>query len=143
MNMGALSQVQAVVVQDLEIKEKLQETLSRCNPATEAMVEAPVVIALCGKLERSGYKRGEVTRKFGDWFMFGLGLATQNLCLTAYNLNMGTVIVGWFDHDKVKEILHVPEGYEVVTLIPLGYPAHKGGESEREQISEFMHDDIF
>lgn len=78
MNMGALSQVQAVVVQDLEIKEKLQETLSRCNPATEAMVEAPVVIALCGKLERSGYKRGEVTTKFGDWFMFGLGLATQN-----------------------------------------------------------------
>ena len=143
MNMGALSQVQAVVVQDLEIKEKLQETLSRGNPATEAMVEAPVVIALCGKLERSGYKRGEVTTKFGDWFMFGLGLATQNLCLTAYKLNMGTVIVGWFDHDKVKEILHVPEGYEVVTLIPLGYPAHKGRESRRKQISEFVHNDIF
>jgi len=134
---------EAVVVQDSEIKEKLQETLSRGNPATETIMEAPVVIALCGKLERSGYKRGEVTTKFGDWFMFDIGIATQNLCLTSHYLNLGTVIVGRFDHDKVKEILHVPEGYEVVALVPLGYPTQEVSATPRREIGEFVHYNTF
>jgi len=33
------------------------------------------------------------------------GLATQSLCLAAYALGLGTVIVGSLDHDKAKEVL--------------------------------------
>ena len=40
---------EVVVVKDPEIKQRLQETLSQGNPATRAMVEAPVVLVLCGK----------------------------------------------------------------------------------------------
>jgi nitroreductase len=134
---------EVIVVRDPAVKEKLQETLSPGNAATEAIVEAPVVIALCAKLERSGFKMGEVRTKFGDWFMFDLGLATQNLCLTAHNLNMGTVIVGLFDQDKAKEFLGVPGGYEVVALIPVGYPAREAKQSHRRQISEFVHYNTF
>ena len=134
---------EVIVVKDSVIKQKLQETLSTGNPATKATEEAPVVIALCGKLERSGYKKGQAATKFGDWFMFDLGIATQNLCLTAYHLNLGTVIVGLFDQDKAKDILKVLEEYEVVTLIPLGYPAQEGREPNRREISEFLHYDKF
>jgi nitroreductase len=134
---------EVIVVRDPAVKEKLQETLSPGNAATGAIVEAPVVISLCAKLERSGYKSGKATTKFGDWFMFDLGLATQNLCLAAHNLNMGTVIVGLFDQDKVKEFLGVPGGYEVVALIPVGYPAREAKQSHRRQISEFVHYNTF
>jgi len=37
---------EVVVVKDSTIKRRLQETLSPGNPATKAMVEAPVVITL-------------------------------------------------------------------------------------------------
>ena len=94
-----------MIVKDPETKKKLQETLSKGNPATRAIVEAPIVVGMCGKLKSSGYYKDQVTTKFGDWFMFDLGLATQNLCLSAHALGLGTVITGLFDHDKVMELL--------------------------------------
>jgi nitroreductase len=134
---------EVLVVKGSTIKEKLEDTLSQGNPARKAILEAPIVFALCGKLDRSGFKRGEATTKFGDWFMFDIGIATQNLCLTAHNLNLGTVIVGLFDQDKAGEILGVPEGYEVVTLVPVGYPAQEAKAPARREISEFVHYDRF
>jgi len=134
---------EVIVIKDSAIKQKLQEILSAGNPSTKAVGEAPVVITLCGKLESAGYKKGQSTTKFGDWFMFDLGIATQSLCLAAHNLNLGTVIVGLFDHDKAKDILKVSEGYEAVALVPLGYPAQEASVPPRREIAEFVHYDTF
>jgi nitroreductase len=134
---------ETIVVKNLETKQNIQEALSQSNPAREACVKAPVLITLCGKLQRSGYYNGKPTTKFGDWFMFDLGICTQSLCLAAHHLNLATVIVGLFDHDKVKGILNVPEGYEVVALIPLGYSAKEARAPKRREISEFVHYDRF
>jgi nitroreductase len=96
---------EVIVIKDSAIKQKLQETLSTGNPSTKAIGEAPVVITFCGKLQSAGYKKGQSTTKFGDWFMFDLGIATQDLCLAAHNLNLGTVIVGLFDHQSLSVFL--------------------------------------
>jgi len=130
---------EVIVIKDPAIKQKIRETLTPSNPASNAIVEAPVVMALCGRLQSAGYKKGEATTKFGDWFMFDLGIATQTLCLAAHNLNLGTVIVGLFNHDKAKEILRVPEGFEVVALVPLGYPAQEAKTPPRKEIGAFVH----
>ena len=130
---------EVVVVKDPEIKRRLQETLSPGNPATRAMVEAPAVLVLCGKQGVSGFYKGQVTTKFGDWFMFDLGLATQSLCLAAWNLGLGTVVVGLFDHNRAAAVLGVPEGYELVAMLPLGYPAKQPAAPKRREIGEFTH----
>jgi len=133
---------EVVVVKDPATKEQLQGTLVK-NPATKAMVQAPIVLVLCGKLKSSGYYSDKVTTKFGDWFMFDLGIAAQSICLTAYSLGLGTVIVGLFDHNKSKEILGVPDDYELVSMIPLGYPAKDPEAPKRREISEFTHSEKF
>lgn len=130
---------EVVVVRDPARKEKLQETLAPKNPATKAIVNAPVVLALCGKLNSSGFYNNVITTKFGDWFMFDLGLATQSLCLAAHSLGLGTVVVGLLDHDKAKQVLNVPDGYELAVLIPMGYPAKISAPPKRKEISEFTH----
>lgn len=134
---------EVVVIQDPAVKQALQETLAKGNPATKAVVAAPVLLAMCGKLESSGYYNNQVTTKFGDWFLFDLGLATQSLCLAAHNQGLGTVVVGLFDHDKAKSVLQVPAGYEVVALLPLGYPAKESSPPKRREISEFTHREKF
>ena len=134
---------EVIVVRQADIKEKLQETLSKGNPATKAIVTAPVVLCLCGRLESSGYYKNQVTTKFGDWFMFDLGIATQSLCLAAQNLGLGTVIIGLFDHDRAKSILGVPQGFELVTMIPLGFPAKEPSAPKRREIEEFTHRERF
>ncbi|MFH1581370.1 MAG: nitroreductase family protein [Pseudomonadota bacterium] len=134
---------EVIVVKDRIIKERLQATISKGNPAAKSIVTAPVVLAVCGRLEKSGYYKDKVSTKFGDWYMFDLGLATQNLCLMAHHLGLGTVIVGLFDHDRAKEILNVPAGYELVVLVPMGYPAKTPSAPKRRETNEFMHYDMF
>ncbi|MCG6880199.1 MAG: nitroreductase family protein [Deltaproteobacteria bacterium] len=134
---------EVIVVKDQSVKETLAEVLPKANPARKHFTEAPVILVLCGKLNSSGYIKGEVTTKFGDWFMFDLGLAAQNLCLTAHSLGLGTVITGLFDHEKAQAVMGVPEGYELVSLIPLGYPAHDSSAPKRREISDFTHYDRF
>ena len=134
---------EVIVVRNPETKAKLQETLPKTNPAFKAMTEAPVIFVLCGKLQASGYYKGQVTTKFGDWFMFDIGIAAQSLCLRVHDLGLGGVIVGLFDHNKAKEVLGVPEGYELVVMIPVGYPAKVPSAPKRKEISEFTHYEKF
>ena len=103
------------------------------------MTAAPVVLVLCGKLKSSGYYKGQVTTKHGDWFMFDLGIACQSLCLAAHDQGLGTVVAGMFDHDKAAEIVGLPQGYEVAVMIPLGYPAKPASAPKRRPVDEITH----
>lgn len=133
-----------VVVTDPHTKTRLQDSLPpKGNPARGAIVQAPVVLAVCGRLAVSGYYKDMVTTKFGDWFLFDLGIATQNICLAAHNRGLGTVIVGLFDHDKAGAALNLPPGCEVPVLIPLGYPAQKGSAPPRKPLAAFVHRERF
>lgn len=135
---------EVVVIRDPDIKAKLQATLpAKGNPAMRAVVDAPVLLALCARSGVSGYYQQQASTKFGDWMMYDLGLATQNLCLMAHDLGLGTVIVGLFDHDRARQVIDVPEGCELVTLIPLGYPAKVGGAPVRREIDVFSHAEHF
>ena len=132
-----------IAVKDSRVKEKLRATLPPTNPAARAVQDAPVVIALCAGKNKSGYYKGEASTVFGDWLMFDLGLATQSLCLAASDLGLGTVVVGLFDHKAARDLLSVPDGYELVVLIPLGYPAHSSAAPKRKSLNEFVHLDRF
>jgi len=134
---------EVVVVRDPGVKLGLQDAIAPGNPARKSMVEAPVVLAVCAKKGVSGFYDGKPSTKFCDWFMFDLGLATQNLCLMAHSLGLGTVIAGLFDHDRVNGVLHVPEGFEAVALVPLGYPARESRNPGRREIHSFVHADRF
>ena len=128
-----------VIVKDPATKEKLKETIGSTNPSSKGIVEAPLVFAICGKVKSSGYYKGQMTTKFGDWLLFDLGIAAQSLCLAAFDAGLGTVIIGMLDHDKAKEVLGVEEEYEVVALIPVGYPAKESAAPKRREIGEFTH----
>ena len=133
-----------VVVKDRSIKEKIQATVNNRNPSYLALVNAPVLLVVCGQLKKSGYYNDQYPTKFGsDWFMYDLGLATQNLCLAAHDSGLGTVIVGLFNHDRVGEVINLPANHEVLVLIPLGYPDQNPKPPKRRERDEFVHYDTF
>jgi nitroreductase len=53
------------------------------------------------------------------------------------------VILGAFDAQKVAEILEVPEGFVVVTMIPTGFLAEPGRPTTRKELSEIVCYDKF
>ncbi|MFC1826946.1 nitroreductase family protein [Thermodesulfobacteriota bacterium] len=132
-----------VVVKDRAIKEKIQEAVAPRNPSLLAIVNAPVLLVICGQLKKSGYYDDQFPTKFGDWFMYDLGLATENLCLAAHDSGLGTVIVGLFDHDRVGEVINLPANHEVLVLVPLGYPDHEPKPPKRREKDAFVHYDTF
>jgi nitroreductase len=75
--------------------------------------------------------------------MYDLGLATQNIGLMAHHLGLGTVVVGLFDHERARKVINLPDGYELLTLIPLGYPAKVSSAPPRRETRAFTHNDHF
>lgn len=132
-----------VVIRDKAIQQQLQAVLSPKNPAGPAMANASLVLAVCGQNGSSGFYKGDAITKFGDWKLYDLGLATQNILLAAASHGLGTVVVGAFDHDEAGRILRAPDGLEVVTLIPVGYPEHEPGPPKRKVFEDFVHQNHF
>lgn len=128
-----------IVVRDPDTRGKLSDILAaKRNPATAAFRDAPVVIVACAALGRSGYYRGEQSTDKGDWFMFDVALAMQNLALAAHAIGLGTVHVGLFDAKEVASLLDVPEGIAVVEMTPLGYPAEVPEATPRKDLADIV-----
>ena len=127
-----------IVVRDAKTKSELASALPESNPALDAVRKAPVVIVACAEIGKAGYIEGELVSDWGDWYMFDLALAMQNLVLAAHALGLGTVYIGWFDAKKVASMLEVPQGFCVVTMTPLGYPDHQPSPTPRKELPEIV-----
>jgi len=141
-----------IVVRDSGIKTEIADTLTKVkfenewieNAAVKAIKQAPVLIVICAELGKAGcHPDGTPATDKGDWYMFDIALAMENLTLAARSLGLGTVIIGNFDAGKAAEILDVPAGFIVVTMTPLGFPAHEGQISPRKELSESVFHDKF
>jgi len=130
---------EVIAIREPEIKAKVAEALPPTNPSLSSLRDAPVLLVFCAIRNRSGYKKGEVTTDKGDWFMFDIGLAMENLCLAAHSLGLGTVIIGLFDAKKVEILLGVPENVSVVAMTPLGYPQGEVSAPKRKELTDFVH----
>ena len=130
---------EVVVVRDAAVKKRLAETLSSTNPAHEAILKAPLILILVAITGMAGFKRGTAATDKGDWYMFDIGLATQNLCLAAHAEGLGTVIVGYIDAAKAAEVLQIPQDRAVVALTPLGFPETVPSPPKRKEIEEFVY----
>jgi nitroreductase len=133
-----------VVVRDSALKEQLAATMPEGNPARKAAVQAPVLLVTCGQLEKSGFYKGEPATSKGDnWYLYDVGLATQNISLAAHDLGLGSVILGLFDADRAGEILGLPDDVRVVTMMPIGVPAKSGKMPPRKPLDEFVFEDRY
>lgn len=135
-----------IAVRDNKVKAELANALLGVekggtpdgNPSFRAIGSAPVVIVACAELGKSGYYGGEPATDKGDWYLFDVALAMQNLSLAAHALGLGTVHVALLDAQKVASILNVPPGFAVVEMTPLGYPDQEPKPRPRKELSEIV-----
>jgi nitroreductase len=106
------------------------------NPARKGIAQAPVLLIACADPEQSGHLWEQ------PYYLADLGIAAQNLMLSARALGLGTVFVGVFDERKIKELLGIPDFIRVVGIFPLGYPLKNGGEGPgRKSVDEIVHNE--
>jgi nitroreductase len=71
--------------------------------------------------------------------------AVQNLMLAARSMGVGSVLTTVYRirQDEVRELLAIPDTYEVVALVPLGRPAGRFGTARRRPPEAITHWDRF
>ncbi|MEI3401569.1 MAG: nitroreductase family protein [Clostridia bacterium] len=57
-------------------------------------------------------------------------IVATHMMFEIQDLGLGTTWIGYFDSQKVREIYKIPQNYEIVALMPVGYPANDSKPSE-------------
>lgn len=116
-----------IVVQDAALREKLVEA---CSGQT-FVGEAPVVLVICAN-ELRDMRCGQPARTVD------CSIALSFMMLEAAEQGLGTCWLGAFSADAVREVLAVPEEYDIVAVSPLGYPAKEGNPRNRKEMGEVV-----
>lgn len=69
-------------------------------------------------------KIGEIVKR-KDYSSLDIGMACENICLQAAELDLGTCIIGWFKENNIKKLLNIPRNKEVPLVIAIGYHENK------------------
>ncbi|MBT2217622.1 nitroreductase family protein [Virgibacillus dakarensis] len=104
--------------------------------------KAPVLIAVISKTD------SETTGGHNQAHAFDTGTAWGYLALEAFRKGLITHAMGGFDREKAKEVLNIPENYNVHAIVALGYKGEKDllmeqyrdreKPSSRKEVEEFM-----
>jgi nitroreductase len=78
------------------------------------VAQAPLVIVACGNKKASA-----------DWYAIDTALAVENMVLTAVNEGLATCCVGSFEENDIKTVLKIPDNYEVLLMVTVGYAGEK------------------
>lgn len=101
-----------VVIRDPEKRAQLTEI---CK-GQKFVSEAPVTIALCANNTNYTMTCGQKA------YTVDASIAGEHIALQAAELGLGTCWIGAFYHDKMAELINLPNDYKIVGLLPLGYP---------------------
>jgi len=113
-----------VFVRDPEMLQKMHEALSQGNVWARA---ASMIIAVFSKKEDDCIIRDR------EYHQFDCGLAVGFLVLRATELGLVAHPIAGYSPKKTREILGIPEDYQVITLIIVG--------KHSEKISSVLSDD--
>ncbi len=135
------TQITRYIAVEGALKEKIaRECTTMYPPNGDIIAAAPVLMAVTIIKNRSGFERdGSFSTPRGDgWQMYDAGIASQSLCLAAYEQGLGSVILGLFDQSEAESLLQLPEDRELVALIPIGYPDETPVAPRRKPVEELL-----
>jgi len=110
-----------VVVTDDAVKHELSNGLYNRFIRT-----APVVIVGCARRDRIA----------GELSIISAAIALENMVIAAWASGVGSCWIGAFQNNKIKRLLAIPENWEIVGLIPFGYPAETPKPHTKKPLTE-------
>jgi len=111
--------------------EKLTGMRSILNTGNQKWAnKAPVLILV------TALKNFEKTGEENHWNMFDAGTAWGYLSLEAERQGLITHAMGGFDREKARSEFNIPEEYEIISVIAVGYYGDKSELSEFNQSRE-------
>jgi len=132
-----------VLVDEPELKNKVADaTSSRVLGMNHFTKQAPVHLLMVEeKVNLSSGIGGWVKKK--DFAQMDLGIVAAHIVLAAQEEGLGTCIVGWFDEDKVKDLLHIPSSKRVWLNIVIGYGTQPLRKKSRKPLEKILSNNSY
>ena len=103
----------------LHHKGDVRLELARAALNEEIIYQAPVDIVICALYERTTLSYGSRGERYVP---IEVGHAGQNIYLQATALGLGTVAIGAFNDEQVREVLRLDKQYKPLYIMPVGRP---------------------
>ena len=111
-----------IIVDEPGLKtEVAKATFSKTIAFNKFAVEAPVIAVLVIEKAKLIAQIGG-SLKNQEYPYYDIGIAAAHFCLQAAGLGLGTCMIGWFDENRIKQLLKIPEKRKIGLVITLGYP---------------------
>lgn len=119
----------------LQDKEQLAK-LSECTPYGW---NAPVIMIICYD------KIVSWKRKYDgkDEGIVDASVVTTHMMLEIESLGLGTTWIGSFNPEKVRVLYNIPDNYEIVALLPVGYKAEDAEPSAMHNVRKSIDEMVF
>ncbi len=116
---------QFIVVRD---RERLKQIGALCSTG-RFVADAPSAVVILKDLANT------------RWADVDCAQAVQNMATAGWALGLGTCWVGNFDAEKLGQMLALPGGWAIFTILPFGYPDAKNPPQVRplKKRSEMVH----
>ncbi len=98
--------------------ENVIPALAEAALGQAAVEEAPLNIVVCAVQQRTVSKYGERGRQY---IYYEAGHIAQNIHLQALGLGLGSLPIGAFDEQALRNILSLPADQRPLYIIPVGY----------------------
>ncbi len=157
-----------IVIKDNDTKKKLQEAAHN----QRHIGRAPVIIVCCADLKafkefpervdeliESGALPERTREVFIPYLKKGMdtvtkdalmvaaaanvAIAVEHIVLQAVEIGLGTCWVRWYEDNKVKEILDIPEHVEVMALLPVGVPDEDPSQRPRQELDKIVYSERY
>jgi nitroreductase len=157
-----------IVIKDNDTKKKLQEAAHN----QRHIKHAPVIIVCCADLKafkefpervdeliESGALPERTREVFIPYLSKGMdtvtkdalivaaaanvAIAVEHIVLQAVEIGLGTCWVRWYEDNKVKEILSIPEHVEVMALLPVGVPDEDPSQRPRQKLDKIVYSERY
>lgn len=99
----------------LVVQGEAMEQMKGCSPC---LYGAPVVMVVC--YDKNASWKSRSGREIGD---VDGGIVLTQMMYQAEELGIGSLIVGIYKEPLLRERFNIPENYEIVSLLVLGYAA--------------------
>ncbi len=125
----------------LVITDKEKINALKTNDCTKCTFDAPLLMVICYDKDVSWKRRFDGK----DMGTVDASIVTTYLMLGAVELGLGSTWVAAFDPEIARNVLHIPENYEPVAFLPIGYPMMEAGNRhyERKNTEEFSFRNTF
>ena len=103
---------------ELVAEGEYRKQLSRAAKRQSSIKKSAATLVITGVIKRTE-KKYELRAK--RYVHIETGHVAQNIYLQATSLQLGTVFVGAFNDNEVKQVLQLPQGREPLGLMPIGH----------------------